>query len=52
MNKRDVSEEPLSLDYEELRYAKSQIISSATEMQVHTTLKFRGTDCDAELRGR
>ena len=34
MNKRDVSEEPLSLDCEELRYTKSQIISSATEIQV------------------
>ncbi|XP_042795689.1 nuclear receptor coactivator 7 isoform X2 [Panthera leo] len=51
MNKRDTSKECLTLDPEELRKAKSQIISSTTKMQVQSALSFSGTDSDAELKG-
>lgn len=51
IDKRDTSKECLSLDPEELRKAKSQIISSAREMQVHSALNFSGTQSDAELKG-
>lgn len=48
-DKTDTSKECLSLDPEELRKAKSQIISSAAEMQ--SALNFSGTESDAELKG-
>ncbi|XP_078303404.1 nuclear receptor coactivator 7 isoform X3 [Panthera onca] len=51
MDKRDTSKECLTLDPEELRKAKSQIISSTTKMQVQSALSFSGTDSDAELKG-
>ncbi|XP_037376255.2 nuclear receptor coactivator 7 isoform X2 [Talpa occidentalis] len=51
MDKRDASKEHLSLDPEMLRKAKSQIISSDTEMQVQSALNFSGTESDAELKG-
>ncbi|XP_004673887.1 PREDICTED: nuclear receptor coactivator 7 [Condylura cristata] len=51
MDKRDASKECLSLDPEKLRKAKSQIISSNSEMQVQSALNFSGTESDAELKG-
>ncbi|KAB0352779.1 hypothetical protein FD754_017636 [Muntiacus muntjak] len=47
-DKRDTSKECLSLDPEELRKTKSQVISS-TEIQ--SALNLSGTGCDAELKG-
>ncbi|KAG8510856.1 Nuclear receptor coactivator 7, partial [Galemys pyrenaicus] len=51
MDKRDASKECLSLDPEELRKAKSQIISSDSEIQVQSALNFSGTESDVELKG-
>ncbi|XP_036995509.2 nuclear receptor coactivator 7 isoform X3 [Artibeus jamaicensis] len=50
-DKRDTSKECLSLEPEEQRKAKSQIISSAMEMQVQSALDFSRTESDAELKG-
>ncbi|XP_007528398.1 nuclear receptor coactivator 7 isoform X3 [Erinaceus europaeus] len=50
LDKRDASKECLSLNREELRKAKSQIVSS-TETQVQSTPNFSGTESDAELKG-
>ncbi|XP_006879203.1 PREDICTED: nuclear receptor coactivator 7 [Elephantulus edwardii] len=49
MDKRDNAKE--CLDPEDLRKAKSQIISSATEKQMQSTLNFSGAENDAELKG-
>ncbi|KAK2504102.1 hypothetical protein MC885_003881 [Smutsia gigantea] len=51
LDKRDPSKECLSLDPEELRKAKSQIVTSATEMQVRSALDLSGPENDAELKG-
>lgn len=51
MDKKDTSKECLSLDPEEQRKAKSQIISSAMEMQVQSAPDFSRTESDAELKG-
>ncbi|XP_054425896.1 nuclear receptor coactivator 7 isoform X1 [Pteronotus mesoamericanus] len=51
MDKRDISKECLSLDPEEQRKAKSQIISSAMEMQEQSALNFSRIESDAELKG-
>lgn len=51
MDKRDTSKECLSLELEELRKAKSQLISSTTEVQAQSALNFSGTESDAELKG-
>ncbi|KAM5327694.1 nuclear receptor coactivator 7 isoform 2-T5 [Glossophaga mutica] len=51
MDRRDTSKECLPLDPEEQRKAKSQIISSAMEMQVQSALDFSRTESDAELKG-
>lgn len=51
MDKRDTSKECLSLDPEELRKTKSQIISSAMERQIQSALNFSRTESDAELKG-
>lgn len=51
MNKRNTSKECLPLDPNGLRKVKSQIISSAMEMQMQSTLNFLGTENDAELKG-
>ncbi|KAB0355607.1 hypothetical protein FD755_021548 [Muntiacus reevesi] len=48
MDKRDTSKECLSLDPEELRKTKSQVISST---EIRSALNFSGTGCDAELKG-
>lgn len=45
---RDSSKECLSLDTEELRRTKSQVIISATEKQVRSAPNFLGTERDAE----
>ncbi|XP_036901710.1 nuclear receptor coactivator 7 isoform X3 [Sturnira hondurensis] len=50
-DKRDTSKECLSPDPEEQRKAKSQIISSAMEMQVQSAPDFSRTESDAELKG-
>lgn len=50
-DKRDTSKECLSLDPEEQRKAKSQITSSAMEMQVQSALDLSRTESDAELKG-
>ncbi|XP_055981841.1 nuclear receptor coactivator 7 [Sorex fumeus] len=50
MDKSDASKECLDLDAQELREAKSQIISSTTEMQVHSALN-SGPESDAEVKG-
>ncbi|XP_049756207.1 nuclear receptor coactivator 7 isoform X1 [Elephas maximus indicus] len=49
MDKRDNARE--CFDPEDLRKAKSQIISSATERHVQSVLSFSGTENDAELKG-
>ncbi|XP_007944796.2 nuclear receptor coactivator 7 [Orycteropus afer afer] len=49
MGKRDNAKE--CLDPEDLRKAKSQIISSATERPVQSALTFSGIESDAELKG-
>lgn len=49
--KKDTSKECLPLDPEEQGKAKSQIISSATNMQVQSALNFSRTESDAELKG-
>ncbi|KAF6115207.1 nuclear receptor coactivator 7 [Phyllostomus discolor] len=51
MDKRDTSKECLSLDPEEQKKAKAQIISSAMEMQVQPAPDFSRTESDAELKG-
>nr|XP_036849680.1 nuclear receptor coactivator 7 isoform X1 [Manis javanica] len=51
LDKIDPSKECLSLDMEELRKAKSQIVASATEMQVQSALNLSGPESDAELKG-
>ncbi|XP_028364923.1 nuclear receptor coactivator 7 isoform X1 [Phyllostomus discolor] len=51
MDKRDTSKECLSLDPEEQKKAKAQIISSAMEMQVQSAPDFSRTESDAELKG-
>lgn len=51
MDKRVTSKECLSREPEEQRKAKSQIISSATEMHVQSALSFSRTERDAELKG-
>ncbi|XP_036759781.2 nuclear receptor coactivator 7 isoform X1 [Manis pentadactyla] len=51
LDKIDPSKECLSLDTEELRKAKSQIVASATEMQVQSALNLSGPESDAELKG-
>ncbi|KAM7135966.1 nuclear receptor coactivator 7 isoform 4-T14 [Molossus nigricans] len=51
MDRRVTSKECLSRDPEEQRKAKSQIISSAPEMQVQSALSFSRTESDAELKG-
>lgn len=48
-DKRDTAKECLSLDQEERRKTKAQLISSTTEIQ--SALNFSGTECDAELKG-
>ncbi|XP_054990510.1 nuclear receptor coactivator 7 isoform X1 [Sorex araneus] len=50
MDKSDASKERLDLDAQELREAKSQIISSTTEMQVQSSLN-SGLESDAEVKG-
>nr|KAF6462595.1 nuclear receptor coactivator 7 [Molossus molossus] len=51
MDRRVTSKECLSRDPEEQRKAKSQIISSAPEVQVQSALSFSRTESDAELKG-
>lgn len=51
MDKRDISKKCLSFDPELIRKYKSQIISSATKMQVQSVLNFSGTESDVELKG-
>lgn len=51
MDKRDASKECLSLDPEEQKKAKAQVISSALEMQVQSAPDFSRTESDAELKG-
>lgn len=51
IDKTDASKECLSLDPEERRKAKSQIIISAAEMQAQPALNLSGTESDAELKG-
>uniref|UniRef100_A0AC11E223 Nuclear receptor coactivator 7 n=1 Tax=Ovis aries TaxID=9940 RepID=A0AC11E223_SHEEP len=48
-DKRDTAKECLSLDPEERRKTKAQLISPTTEIQ--SALNFSGTECDAELKG-
>ncbi|MBZ3891520.1 Nuclear receptor coactivator 7 [Sciurus carolinensis] len=51
MDKRDTSKECLSVDPEKRKKAKSQIITSAMEMQVQSALNFSKVESDAELKG-
>ncbi|XP_077018930.1 nuclear receptor coactivator 7 isoform X3 [Tamandua tetradactyla] len=51
MDKRDTSKECRALDSEELKKAKSQTVSSATEKQVQSALNFSRTESDGELKG-
>ncbi|XP_049627057.1 nuclear receptor coactivator 7 isoform X2 [Suncus etruscus] len=50
MNQKDALKECLALDAQELRKAKSHILSSTTEMQVQSSLNSR-PESDAELKG-
>ncbi|KAM8791337.1 nuclear receptor coactivator 7 isoform 2-T5 [Rhynchonycteris naso] len=50
-DKGDTLKECLSMDPEEQRRAKSQITSSAMEMQVQSALNFSRKESDAELKG-
>lgn len=50
MNQKDALKECLALDAQELRKAKSHILSSTTEVQVQSALNSR-PESDAELKG-
>ncbi|KAM4816880.1 nuclear receptor coactivator 7 isoform X1 [Urocitellus parryii] len=51
MDKRDPSKECLSVDPEKRKKAKSQIITSAMDMQGQSALNFSKVESDAELKG-